>query len=76
MPSKTHPVTGPALRAARHAANLNVAEVGVAIGVDTHTVYRWEQGRNRPDVGTLERLAKLYGVTFTIRPTDKEQEDG
>jgi len=58
--SATH--TGRNLRAARHAAGLKIAEVAVALGCTTDTIYRWEQGVHEPPLSTLRRLATLYGT--------------
>lgn len=44
-------------------------------GVTRGTVSNWELGRREPDLQTLERLAKFYGVSldyFSKKPTKDE----
>jgi len=48
--------SGVALKAARIKARMTQPELGRAMGVSRHTVRRWEIGRLKPHVQTIERL--------------------
>ena len=48
---------GAALREAREAAGLTVAEAAAELGVERTTLYRWEQGTRTPSVLT-ERVLR------------------
>ena len=48
---------GAALREAREAAGLTVAEAAAELGVERTTMYRWEQGTRTPSVMT-ERVLR------------------
>lgn len=50
--------TGEARRI-REAAQLSLAEVAAAIGVDTSTVHRWETGDRRPRGDAAVRFIEL-----------------
>jgi len=54
------------LRAARDAKGWTQVQAAIKLGCDPNTWARWEQGRARPDILTLERIAKLLGRRLVI----------
>lgn len=59
--SKT-PMEG--LQEARKRAGLSRAELASQIGVEPHTVFRYENGDRHPDVEILVALAKILDCTI------------
>lgn len=53
-----------ALKEEREKRGLTQTEVGLVVGIGKTTYATWEQCRSMPDVDTLYRLAKYYGVTM------------
>ena len=53
-----------ALRDIRIEHGLTQTEAGKIVGIGKTTYATWEQCRSMPDVDTLYRLAKYYGVTM------------
>ena len=53
-----------ALKDIRVSHGLTQTEVGEVIGIGKTTYATWEQCRSMPDVDTLYRLAKYYGVSM------------
>ena len=56
---------GPAIKAARQARGLTLAEVGGALGVTRQYVYAWEAGRRNPGPKHLAKLAEVLGLQVT-----------
>lgn len=50
------------LRYVREEADIAVAELAAALGVENNTVHGWESGRTRPHLHTLIRIAMALGV--------------
>ena len=53
---------GLAIKAARQARGLTLAELGSALGVTRQYVYAWEAGRRNPGPKHLAKLAKVLGL--------------
>lgn len=51
------------LKAARKSAGMTQEQAADASGIPVGTIRRWEQGRHEPDIESIIRLAKVYGVT-------------
>ena len=56
---------GLAIKAARQARELTLAEVGSALGVTRQYVYAWEAGRRNPGPKHLAKLAEVLGLQVT-----------
>ena len=56
------PMIGPAIKAARKARRLTLAEVGYTLGVTRQYVYAWEAGRRNPGTKHLAKLAEVLGL--------------
>lgn len=54
---------GRVLRRYRQAKELTQQQVANQLGVKKATVSHYENGRNEPDITTLQRLADIYGAT-------------
>lgn len=52
------------LRAARVNAGKSVKEAAAAVNVSEDTMYRYENGKASPQIGTAIKLANLYGVSI------------
>lgn len=52
------------LRAARVNLGLNQKEAANLIGVSLSTLQNYEAGKSYPDVPIIERIEKVYGVTY------------
>lgn len=50
-------------RAARINAKLSVKEAASELNINEDTLYRYENGKTSPNIGTAIKMAKLYGVT-------------
>jgi transcriptional regulator with XRE-family HTH domain len=50
------------LRLARTGAGLRIVEVAALIGTTDVSVWRWENGWNRPKVEARKRLSKVLGL--------------
>jgi len=59
------------LRAIRAYKGLQAKEVTSKIGIHLNTLYFWERGYTTPSVRTLEKVARVYGVSATqlLHPT-------
>jgi transcriptional regulator with XRE-family HTH domain len=53
---------GERIRAARKARNWPLAHVASELGINKVSVWNWEQGRSRPRLNHLQRLAALLEV--------------
>ena len=53
---------GLAIKAARQARRLTLAEVGYTLGVTRQYVYAWEAGRRNPGPKHLAKLAEVLGL--------------
>ncbi|MEE0026060.1 MAG: helix-turn-helix transcriptional regulator, partial [Atopobiaceae bacterium] len=49
------------IRALRHRANLSQGELAAAVGVSRGTIGAWEAGTATPRLGSVERLATVFG---------------
>ncbi len=56
---------GLAIKAARQARRLTLAEVGYTLGVTRQYVYAWEAGRRNPGPKHLAKLAEVLGLQVT-----------
>jgi transcriptional regulator with XRE-family HTH domain len=54
---------GRRIRAARKLAKVRVRELAEALSVVSMTVYRWETGKNRASLETLEAIADFLCVS-------------
>lgn len=57
--------TGALIRTLRQQKHLTQRQLADTIGVSDKAVSKWERGRSRPDVETLQRLADALGVELT-----------
>ena len=53
---------GAKLRAARVSAGMNQTALGKTIGVSCQQVQKYESGRDRIAAGTLQKLARVFGM--------------
>lgn len=63
------------LKALRKNRKITQQTIAEHFGVTRGTVSNWELGRREPDLQTLEKLAKFYGVSldyFSKKPTKDE----
>ena len=60
------------IRAARVAVGLSQSEAASAIGVQPHTVYRYERQGLTPSIDLLAKLAALYRVSIDWLVTGSE----
>jgi len=51
------------LKELREEKGLSQETVGKVIGVNRRTVGQYERGINEPDIQTIEKLCKFFGVT-------------
>lgn len=51
------------LKIIRKANGFTQVELAKVIGIERSTYASYETGRNRPDVGVLDKIAKAFGVT-------------
>ena len=61
------------LKAARVNADLSQKEVANILGVSNKTIHSWEKGDTFPSVSCINKLCKLYGVSYDdiiFLPTD------
>ncbi len=47
----------------RRAQNMTQTELGEQLNVTAQAVSKWENGLSDPDLGTLQRMSKIFGVT-------------
>lgn len=58
---------GQKLAQCRNDARLTQPQVATEVGAkEFQTVSKWERGVNTPELGTLEKLAKLYGKPLSF----------
>ena len=55
---------GEKLKLLRKERKLTQSDVGEAIGQERSTIACYETGKRKPDIETLEKLARLYKVTL------------
>jgi DNA-binding transcriptional regulator YiaG len=65
MPKRT-PAIAQQIKTARKAAGLSQHKLGVVIGTTGQTVWTWEDGRQLPSAGWLQKLAAVLNFLFTI----------
>lgn len=53
---------GERIKQAREALRLSQAALAEAVGVQTNTVWRWENQRATPDVEVISQIAQALGV--------------
>lgn len=53
---------GERIKRARKALRLSQAALAEAVGVQTNTVWRWENQRATPDVEAISQIAQTLGV--------------
>ena len=61
------------LKAARVNADLSQKEVANILRVSNKTIHSWEKGDTFPSAGYINKLCKLYGVSYDniiFLPTD------
>ena len=51
------------LKELREVHNLSQAKLAAALGVRQSTVAMWENGKNKPEFGTLTRIAEFFNVS-------------
>lgn len=52
------------LKAARINNQMKQADAARALGVSIDTLSNWENGKTFPDVPQIEKIEKLYGVSY------------
>ena len=55
------------LLSARKAKNMTQEQLAAALNVTRSTVSHWENGRNEPDMETLQKISLLLETTFPCR---------
>lgn len=50
------------LKAARVNSGLGQEEAAKQLGVSTVTLYKWESGKNKPNVKYLDKIQKVFGM--------------
>ncbi|HIF9407454.1 helix-turn-helix domain-containing protein [Photobacterium damselae] len=60
------------IKSLRLSRNLNQEDVANAINIAKSTYIKYEKGNQSPQLETLEKLAKFYGVSITALIEDKE----
>ena len=58
---------GERIKRAREALRLSQAALAEAVGVQTNTVWRWENQRATPDVEAISQIAQTLGVLRSLR---------
>ena len=56
----------------RAISGMTTNEVGQALNKTSSTVTMWEKGKSMPDIGTLFKLRKLYGISDLNEFFDEE----
>ena len=54
---------GKKIASRRKALNMTQTELGEKLNVTAQAVSKWENGLSDPDLGTLQRLSKIFGVS-------------
>lgn len=44
-------------------SGLTQTQIGAHVGTNRTTIYRWTEGTRTPDITSLARLCKLFGVS-------------
>ncbi|MCQ2453472.1 MAG: helix-turn-helix domain-containing protein [Clostridia bacterium] len=57
------------LLSARKAKNMTQEQLAAALNVTRSTVSHWENGRNEPDLETLQKISLLLETTFSVQVT-------
>lgn len=47
----------------RNEKELSQTELGNYLGVSASAVYKWENGKSQPDINSIIKMSKLFGVT-------------
>ena len=64
-PQKTHPYDFSILRNLRKAQGFTIADIAEASGISTAVISRIERNQAVPELDTLSRLGKAFGITAT-----------
>ena len=70
---------GERIKQAREALRLSQAALAEAVGVQTNTVWRWENQRATPDVEVISQIAQVLGVPvsyFFYEANSAEKSEG
>lgn len=67
--------TGELIREARMKSNYTQSELGDLLGVSNKAVSRWENGETFPDVGVLESLSNVLGLSINDIVTGSVSEE-
>ncbi len=67
--------TGMMIKDARDRKGYTQAELGTLLGVSNKAVSRWECGESFPDVGVLENLSEILGISIRDLVTGEHSED-
>ena len=70
---------GERIKRAREALRLSQAALAEAVGVQTNTVWRWENQRATPDVEVISQIAQTLGVPvayFFCETGETEKSEG
>lgn len=62
----TPPAVNIAIRQVRESVGVTQAELARRLGVTQPAVNRWESGRRRASVATLQRIAEALGLNLTV----------
>ena len=54
------------LKAARVNAGLSQKEAANALGISNKTLCSWENGKTFPDQPMIEKICRLYGITYDM----------
>lgn len=57
-------MTKMSLKAIRVNANMSQKQAAKALGVSADTLYKWESGKSFPNVPSILKIEKVYGVGF------------
>ena len=67
---------GERIKRAREALRLSQAALAEAVGVQTNTVWRWENQRATPDVEVISQIAQTLGVPVAYFFCETEKSEG
>lgn len=65
---------GEQIKALRESRNMKQEDVAKAINIAKSTYIKYEKGTQSPQLETIERLARFYGVTLSQIIEEKEPE--
>lgn len=58
-------IIGSKIREARKAANMTQKELGALCGIDEANIRKYESGRQKPKIETLQKIGRALGVSWT-----------